>query len=162
MILLRGRNYAPADLEQALDSPAGGAQGLRGGGEPLPGQREPGKRATASCSTSSWSGRKTKPAAPPQRADRSRPGAHHPARGDRPPARQGDPLEPGTLPRTSSGKLRRRETLRLYLAGELAPPAKVTPFLLLGAWLRSRLAFRRAGKRANGGRPPANGLVPTC
>ncbi len=29
-------------------------------------------------------------------------------------------LAPGTLPRTSSGKLRRGETLRLYLAGELA------------------------------------------
>jgi acyl-CoA synthetase (AMP-forming)/AMP-acid ligase II len=29
-------------------------------------------------------------------------------------------LEPGTLPRTSSGKLRRRETLRRYLGGELA------------------------------------------
>ena len=31
-------------------------------------------------------------------------------------------LAPGTLPRTSSGKLRRGETLRLYLAGTLAPP----------------------------------------
>jgi acyl-CoA synthetase (AMP-forming)/AMP-acid ligase II len=29
-------------------------------------------------------------------------------------------LAPGALPRTSSGKLRRGETLRLYLAGELA------------------------------------------
>jgi fatty-acyl-CoA synthase len=35
-------------------------------------------------------------------------------------------LQPGTLPRTSSGKLRRREALRRYLAGELAPPKKVT------------------------------------
>jgi fatty-acyl-CoA synthase len=35
-------------------------------------------------------------------------------------------LEPGTLPRTSSGKLRRQEALRRYLAGELAPPKKVT------------------------------------
>ena len=32
-------------------------------------------------------------------------------------------LEPGTLPRTSSGKLRRREALRLFLAGELLRPA---------------------------------------
>jgi acyl-CoA synthetase (AMP-forming)/AMP-acid ligase II len=34
-------------------------------------------------------------------------------------------LAPGTLPRTSSGKLRRSEALRLHLAGELLPPRKV-------------------------------------
>lgn len=32
-------------------------------------------------------------------------------------------LPPGTLPRTSSGKLRRRETLERHLAGEPSPPA---------------------------------------
>src|SRR5262249_34727671 len=31
-------------------------------------------------------------------------------------------LEPGTLPRTSSGKLRRSEALRRFLSGELKPP----------------------------------------
>jgi acyl-CoA synthetase (AMP-forming)/AMP-acid ligase II len=35
-------------------------------------------------------------------------------------------LEPGTLPRTSSGKLRRQEALRRYLAGELARPKRTT------------------------------------
>jgi hypothetical protein len=35
-------------------------------------------------------------------------------------------LPPGTLPRTSSGKMRRQEALRRYLAGELAPPKQVT------------------------------------
>ena len=35
-------------------------------------------------------------------------------------------LAPGTLPRTSSGKMRRQEALRRYLAGELAPPKRVT------------------------------------
>ncbi|HEY9421062.1 MAG TPA: fatty acyl-AMP ligase [Thermoanaerobaculia bacterium] len=52
-------------------------------------------------------------------------------------------LEPGTIPRTSSGKLRRGETLRLYLAGELAPPDSVTPFRLAGAVARSSLAYAR-------------------
>ena len=33
-------------------------------------------------------------------------------------------LQPGTLPRTSSGKLRRSEALRLYLTGELQAPRK--------------------------------------
>ena len=56
-------------------------------------------------------------------------------------------LAPGTLPRTSSGKLRRQETLRLDLAGELKPPDPVTPLRLAGAVTRSSLAFARAGLR---------------
>ena len=35
-------------------------------------------------------------------------------------------LAPGTLPRTSSGKLRRREALTQWLTGQLSPPKKVT------------------------------------
>ncbi|HPC81788.1 MAG TPA: AMP-binding protein [Thermoanaerobaculaceae bacterium] len=50
-------------------------------------------------------------------------------------------LAPGTLPRTSSGKLRRQETLRQHLAGELTAPRKVTPALLAGAVVRSTLAY---------------------
>ncbi len=52
-------------------------------------------------------------------------------------------LEPGTLPRTSSGKLRRQETLRRHLAGELNPPERVTPLLLTGALARSAFAFAK-------------------
>jgi acyl-CoA synthetase (AMP-forming)/AMP-acid ligase II len=52
-------------------------------------------------------------------------------------------LAPGTLPRTSSGKLRRAETLRRWLAGELDPPPAVTTLRLLAAAARSRLAFAR-------------------
>ncbi|MES1245951.1 MAG: fatty acyl-AMP ligase [Acidobacteriota bacterium] len=52
-------------------------------------------------------------------------------------------LDPGTLPRTSSGKLRRREALRLWLAGELAPPEPVTPLRLAGTMARSGLAYAR-------------------
>jgi acyl-CoA synthetase (AMP-forming)/AMP-acid ligase II len=40
-------------------------------------------------------------------------------------------LAPGSLPRTSSGKLRRQESLRLYLAGELVPPERVSPWRLV-------------------------------
>ena len=39
-------------------------------------------------------------------------------------------LAPGTLPRTSSGKLRRAEALRQLLAGELRPPRRPTLFRL--------------------------------
>jgi acyl-CoA synthetase (AMP-forming)/AMP-acid ligase II len=60
-------------------------------------------------------------------------------------------LAPGTLPRTSSGKLRRSETLRLYLAGELKPPRKVTSLRLAGAVARSQLAYARTRLRRRGG-----------
>ena len=50
-------------------------------------------------------------------------------------------VAPGTLPRTSSGKLRRGETLRRYLAGELHPPRRATPIVLAGAVARSGLAY---------------------
>jgi fatty-acyl-CoA synthase len=52
-------------------------------------------------------------------------------------------LAPGTLPRTSSGKLRRAEALRLYLRGELTPPLPVTPLRMAGAVARSSLAYAR-------------------
>ena len=52
-------------------------------------------------------------------------------------------LEPGTLPRTSSGKLRRQEALRLWLADELLPPEPVTPLRIAGAMARSGLAYAR-------------------
>ncbi|HEX6200339.1 MAG TPA: AMP-binding protein, partial [Thermoanaerobaculia bacterium] len=53
-------------------------------------------------------------------------------------------LAPGTLPRTSSGKLRRGETVRRWLAGKLDPPAAVTPWRLARAVAASALAFARA------------------
>jgi len=56
-------------------------------------------------------------------------------------------LAPGTLPRTSSGKLRRQEALRRYLAGALSAPAPVGPLRLVAAALRSQLAYARARLR---------------
>jgi acyl-CoA synthetase (AMP-forming)/AMP-acid ligase II len=53
-------------------------------------------------------------------------------------------LEPGTLPRTSSGKLRRAEALRRFLAGQLTPPRKVGPARLSAELARSALAFAKA------------------
>jgi acyl-CoA synthetase (AMP-forming)/AMP-acid ligase II len=52
-------------------------------------------------------------------------------------------LAPGTLPRTSSGKIRRREALVGWLAGTLAPPDRVTPLAVAGWYLRSAWAFAR-------------------
>ncbi len=53
-------------------------------------------------------------------------------------------LAPGTLPRTSSGKIRRGEALRRHLAGELVPPQDVGALKLLGTMLKSRRALARS------------------
>ena len=53
-------------------------------------------------------------------------------------------LAPGTLPRTSSGKLRRAEALRRHLAGALRPPARVNPLSLARHAWRSGLAYARS------------------
>jgi acyl-CoA synthetase (AMP-forming)/AMP-acid ligase II len=61
-------------------------------------------------------------------------------------------LPPGTLPRTSSGKMRRSEALRRFLSGELTPPRRVTALGLLAVMARSALAYARAkGEPASSG-----------
>ncbi len=57
-------------------------------------------------------------------------------------------LKPRTLPRTSSGKLRRAEALRRFVAGELGLPAPANALALATAVVKSAMAFawsRRAG-----------------
>jgi acyl-CoA synthetase (AMP-forming)/AMP-acid ligase II len=60
-------------------------------------------------------------------------------------------LEPGALPRTSSGKIRRHEALQRRRADALTPPASVTPFGLVGAAVQSTLAMARAERRRGHG-----------
>ena len=50
-------------------------------------------------------------------------------------------VEPGALPRTSSGKLRRQEALTRFRDGTLMPPARVGPLFMAGAWARSALGY---------------------
>jgi acyl-CoA synthetase (AMP-forming)/AMP-acid ligase II len=52
-------------------------------------------------------------------------------------------LEPGTLPRTSSGKMRRGEALRRFQDGRLLPPRKVNVVSLAREVLAGRLARSR-------------------
>ncbi len=52
-------------------------------------------------------------------------------------------LAPGTLPRTSSGKLRHAEALRQYLAGQLAAPKPVNLLSVGGEMAKSALAHAR-------------------
>jgi acyl-CoA synthetase (AMP-forming)/AMP-acid ligase II len=53
-------------------------------------------------------------------------------------------LAPGTLPRTSSGKLRRREALRRFVAGTLDAPRPVTGLRIALEAARSQLGYLRA------------------
>jgi fatty-acyl-CoA synthase len=142
VIILRGRNYAPEEIERAVE----GVPGVRAGcvvaaswlPEDAPGETlalfvEASRQATAA-----------ELEALPEACREAVLGATGLA-ADRVLA-----LAPGTLPRTSSGKLRRSETLKLYLAGELVPPDPVTALRLAGAMARSGLAFTRL--RLEGGR----------
>jgi acyl-CoA synthetase (AMP-forming)/AMP-acid ligase II len=52
-------------------------------------------------------------------------------------------LAPGTLPRTSSGKLRRGEALRRYVAGELSAPKPVNALSVGTEVAKSMLSFAR-------------------
>jgi len=52
-------------------------------------------------------------------------------------------LEPGTILRTSSGKLRRGETLTRYLDGKLVPPAHVSAIQMVAEMVKSNIAMTR-------------------
>ena len=129
VLVIRGRNHAPQDVEQALDSVAGVRAGCSAAvadvtpsGERLlvfvEHRDDPPKDLPEAC----------------RKAIRGATGL--------------DPdlvvaLQPGTLPRTSSGKIRRAETLRRWKAEELTPPQSVTPWLLAGALAKSTWARLR-------------------
>jgi acyl-CoA synthetase (AMP-forming)/AMP-acid ligase II len=135
VIILRGRNYAPDEIERAID----GVQGVRTGCA-VAASWLPEGAAGEVLGLFVESRRGASPAALAALPDACRAavlGATGLA------VDQVEVLAPGTLPRTSSGKLRRSEALRLHLAGELLPPDPVTPFRLVGAMARSSLAYAR-------------------
>jgi acyl-CoA synthetase (AMP-forming)/AMP-acid ligase II len=59
-------------------------------------------------------------------------------------------LAPGTLPRTSSGKLRRQESLRRWQGGTLSPPAPVTALGVAVLAARGAIAGLRSRRRRGG------------
>jgi fatty-acyl-CoA synthase len=135
VVILRGRNYAPEEIERAVDGVPGVRSGCVVAASWLP--EDAGGEVLALFVEVS---RAAPPAGRQALPDACR-AAVLGATGlavDRVVV-----LAPGTLPRTSSGKLRRGETLRLHLAGELTAPDPVTPIRLAGAMARSSLAFVR-------------------
>jgi acyl-CoA synthetase (AMP-forming)/AMP-acid ligase II len=121
VIILRGRNYAPEEIERAVDAVPGVRDGCVVAASWLP-EDAPGEVLTLFVEASP----KVSRAALPEACRQAVLGST----GISPD--QVVILAPGTLPRTSSGKLRRGETLRLHLARELAAPAAVRPLRLAG------------------------------
>ncbi|MFO0687969.1 MAG: fatty acyl-AMP ligase [Myxococcota bacterium] len=134
LIIVRGRNHAPQDIERALDD--------------LPGVR-PGCSAAVGALADDGSGEvlwlfveRARESDQPdaelvdtiRRRTLERSGLH---------AARVVLLAPGTLPRTSSGKIRRSETLALDRAGRLVPPAPVSLPRLAVEMVRSLRAFSR-------------------
>jgi fatty-acyl-CoA synthase len=126
LIVLRGKNHAPQDLEQAVD----GVAGVRTGCAVAVGDVGPdGERLLLFVE-----------------AREPREGLAEDCRVAVKAATGLDPalvvvVDPGTIPRTSSGKLRRGETLRRFHAGALLPPDAVTPLRLAGALARSWIGW---------------------
>src|SRR3954470_984843 len=135
VIILRGRNYAPEEIELAVEGVAGVRAGCAVAVSWLP-EDAPGE-VLALFVESSREATASEIEALPEACREAVLGATNLS-----------PdlvivLAPGTLPRTSSGKLRRGETLRLYLAEELVSPAPATPLRLAGAMARSSQAYAR-------------------
>lgn len=126
LLILHGRNHAPQDAERAVDGVPGVRTGcsaavadLSEGKERLlifVEVREPHEGQAEACARAVL-------AATGLRADL----VHL--------------LAPGSLPRTSSGKIRRSETLSRWQAGTLTPPDQVTPLRMAGVLARSLLGY---------------------
>jgi acyl-CoA synthetase (AMP-forming)/AMP-acid ligase II len=148
VIIIRGANHAPADFEDCLD----GLAGVRAGralaisftpdgsdGEVLVMLVERARRVRGRA-RGAGRGAAQEPADAELIAEIGR--TLRRATGIRP--FQVELLAPGTLPRTSSGKLRRDEARRLYLTGELVPPKRTDAVALSAHVLRSTVGHLRA------------------
>ncbi len=135
VVILRGRNYLPVEIEHAVESVAGFRRGCAVATSWLP---EGAPRETLLLFVEH---RQDAPAPEIAGMPEACVQAVLASTGLKP-----DEilvLEPGTLPRTSSGKLRRQEALKRHRAGDLLPPERVTPLLLTGALAGSALAYAR-------------------
>jgi acyl-CoA synthetase (AMP-forming)/AMP-acid ligase II len=143
VIILRGRNHAPHEVEHAVDTVEGVRTGCSVAASYLPDGAD-GEvlvvlvEASRSLPVESYAGTAGEVA----RAVRSATGLE---------ADRVEVLAPGTLPRTSSGKMRRHAALGAWLRGQLTPPEDVTLLRVAGAVARSSLAMARARRGGDGG-----------
>jgi fatty-acyl-CoA synthase len=136
IVIVRGANHAPEDFEEALD----GLPGVRPGcavavGFVPAGEDDEALAMLVETTSDASSTLAQEVASRVQERTRIRPA-------------QVELLAPGTLPRTSSGKLRRREARAQWLAGTLSPPKNVSAIRLLveaanGELFHARASFAR-------------------
>ncbi len=139
LLILRGRNHAPHEVEQAVDHVAGVRTGCAAAASFLPegADHEALLVFVEHARDATEDERDAMPGLAAEailRRTSLRPDAVL-------------VLPPGTLPRTSSGKIRRGEALRRHLAGELTSPGAVTPLLIAGVFAKSAAAYARAWAR---------------
>ncbi|HET7752650.1 MAG TPA: AMP-binding protein [Anaeromyxobacteraceae bacterium] len=134
VVVVRGANHAPDEFEGALAGVAGLRPGCAvAGGLDVDGRGEELVLLVERARTAA--GSEPEIAAAIRQAVTERTGVA---------PREVVLLAPGSLPRTSSGKMRRAEALRRWLAGTLLPPRPVTPLALAREVARSALGYARA------------------
>lgn len=140
LIIIRGRNYAPQEIEELLS----GIDGIRTGCVAAVGHWVDGSGEQLVV-LAERDVRSSRPADDVVADIRARLAAgislspHHV-----------ELLAPGTLPRTSSGKLRRWDALQMFLAGRLRPPKKVGVVEIAKGIGRSQVAWARFHLRRRG------------
>ena len=144
-VILRGRNHAPAEIEAA----ATGVEGARTGCAAAVGRRRDDGAEELVVFLERSTG-----AEPDGDDDLARRAAEAVLGAT---GLEGRVLvvAPGTLPRTSSGKLRRGEALRRWESGRLTPPRDVGVATLGRAWARSAVAWTRHALGGGAGDLPA-------
>ncbi len=138
IIVVRGANHAPEEFEAALESLPGVRTGCAVAVGFVPeGEDDEALAMLVETTTDAPSTLAAEVASRVQERTRIRP-AHV------------ELLAPGTLPRTSSGKLRRLEARTQWLSGTLSPPKKVSAARLLTAAAHGEISHARArfGRRA--------------
>ncbi|MDY7091418.1 MAG: fatty acyl-AMP ligase [Acidobacteriota bacterium] len=143
LVLLRGRNYAPEEIEQALDPLPAVRTGCAVAASYLP-EGADGEQLVLLVEGRRGAGRQELADLPEacRRAVLAKVGVR---------AEEVVVLAPGTLPRTSSGKLRRSTALERWRLGTLEAPDSVNPLTLGLAFGRSAIAYARAGGRKGHG-----------
>jgi acyl-CoA synthetase (AMP-forming)/AMP-acid ligase II len=132
IVIVRGANHAPEEFEAALDELAGVRTGCAVAVGFVPaGEDDEALAMLVETTSDAPATLADDVASRVQERTRIRP-AHV------------ELLAPGTLPRTSSGKLRRRESRTQWLAGTLAPPKKVTAARMLVKAAHGELRHARA------------------
>lgn len=132
IVIIRGANYAPQMFEECLD----GAPGVRAGCAVAVGYTPAGSEGEELAILVEGEGEELKETVIGAIVARTSIRPHSVV-----------VLSPGTLPRTSSGKLRRREALRRWQAGQLKPPKPVTAFQVSTEIAKSLWSFTKSQLR---------------